>query len=101
MFTCQTLPASFTKLSSVEELHLYINNFDRLPLDFGSLSNLKHLIISDNNVISLPTTFENLSKLEHVDISNNKLTFDDEVMAKLNIKKLVMKNMNLLAVPTL
>ncbi|KAL5224679.1 hypothetical protein ABZP36_011318 [Zizania latifolia] len=71
-----TIPASISRLSSLELLDLGINGFNgSIPSEFGDLSGLIELRLYNNNLVdAIPHQLSLLPKIVHFDLGSNYLT---------------------------
>ncbi|GJP57443.1 hypothetical protein CLOP_g42 [Closterium sp. NIES-67] len=76
------LPASFTRLSSLEELKLG-SCLQELPEGFGNLTNLKGLELSRCPRLTLPSSLPQLSLLERLEIKGQQMVSLPETIGQL------------------
>ncbi len=70
-----TIPASLSKLISLEKLELSFNKLTgTIPAEIGTLNNLQVFAINGNNISGkIPVSIGNLESLEQLHLSSNKL----------------------------
>jgi Leucine-rich repeat (LRR) protein len=96
-----TLPDSFCKLTSLQELSLFGNRLATLPDAFGDLKSLRFLNLVQNNLTTLPPSFSKLASLQILYLNENQLQiiptdFGDLVA----LKRLNLRNNKLESLPS-
>jgi Leucine-rich repeat (LRR) protein len=78
-----SVPESFDKVTSLEELDLSDNQLTSLPDGLGKLTKLKALYLSGNRLSNLPESLGKVTSMEELDLSDNQLTSLPDWLGKL------------------
>jgi leucine-rich repeat protein SHOC2 len=83
------LTKAFSKLESLEELHLQHNEVANFPEELLEMPNLRVVNLAYNNIKQLPNSIGQMKNLEMIDVNHNQLRYLPYEMAYLkNLKEI-------------